>query len=112
MGYNITMIYSNQPTREIPMKKKEVLKRIIDAKGSCDWVFSLYRGCNICHFCPLGKLREKPNGDYYSCYEAVCGEQKIDDDSKIDKMYLEAAEKKLLDISVDEELGIDDGDYS
>ena len=102
---------SSPTTREIPMKKKEVLKRIIEANGSCDWVFSLFRGCNVCQFCPIARLREKPNGDYFSCYEAVCGEQKINDDSKIDRMYLQTAEKLLLDISVDEELGVDEGDY-
>ena len=93
------------------MKKKEVLKQIIANNGSCDWVFGAYRGCNVCQFCPMSRLRKKPNGDYYSCYEAVCGEQKIEDDSIIDEKYRETAKRLLLDISMDEELGIDEGDY-
>lgn len=94
------------------MNKKDILKRIITRKGSCDWVTEEARGLNPCNFCPLSRLRKKPNGDYYSCYESVCGDTAEEDSSRIDKMYQEAAVKALLDISMDEELGLDEGEYA
>ncbi len=94
------------------MRKKEVLKRIIANKGSCDWVMEQSDGSTACQYCPLGKLRQKPNGDYFSCFESICGDIKEDNSSKIDKMYHDAAVNILLDISMDEELGVDEGEYA
>ena len=93
------------------MKKIEILQKIIRENGSCDWVFTTHRHANVCHFCPLGRLRLKSNGEYYSCADAVLGEKEHNDEpQQIDSLYKEEAERVLAQIIINEELGLDESD--
>lgn len=95
------------------MKKKEILQKIIAEEGDCGWVVGPYRCLNVCQFCPLGRLRVKKNGDYYSCLDAVLGEKESNDLShkEINALYKQEAENVLAQIIIDEEMGVDEGDY-
>lgn len=101
------------PTSEIPVKKKDVLQKIIAEEGSCQWVVYEMRHLNPCRFCPLGHLRRKSNGDYYSCIEAILGEKEHGNipDEEIDRLYKEEAERVLAQLTINEELGVDESDY-
>lgn len=76
------------------MDKREILKQIIDSEGSCTgWADK-----GICEQCPLGKLKQREDGNYLSCIEAVNVEELSEEEA--DKKYKVAAEIALTDLEV------------
>jgi len=77
------------------MKDREILQKIIDSEGNCNWSNS-----EICSKCPMSRLRFREGGDPLSCVDALNIENvKIEDR---DKIYKAAAEKVLADIEIDD----------
>ena len=79
------------------MDLKDILRKIIEEEGSCDWA----NKCpEVCDKCPLGELRRKPNGDFYSCIEALS----IDglNEREANKRYKHTAEEVLQDIEIED----------
>lgn len=77
----------------------DILKKIIEADGSC----TQWAGPAICKQCPLSKLRQKPNGTFYSCVEALGVQEMTEEES--DARYKNVAIRMLLDEAIDEILG-------
>lgn len=77
------------------MDKADILKKII-AEGNCDWAVHETH----CSVCPLSKLSTKPDGNFYSCYEAIVGDELVDTPT-VDLKYLEAAERALLELEIE-----------
>lgn len=77
------------------MDEKQILEKIIDEEGSCCWATP-----KICEQCPLSKLKQRPDGTYLSCAEAI----KIDGDTEkdADARYKEIACRVLTDMSIEE----------
>lgn len=98
-------------TDEIIMKRKEILHKIVGEKGSCEWVFETFKGCNVCAFCPFSQMAQRKNGEYMGCYDAVCGEQTGLQQGEVDALYLQAAQDLLLKIAIEESVGFEYGDY-
>jgi hypothetical protein len=76
-----------------------ILNKIIEAEGSC----TQWASPSVCKECPLSKLRQKPNGTYLSCIEAL-GVQNMTEE-EADARYKEVAVRILLDEAIDEILG-------
>ena len=79
------------------MTEKEILQKIIEQDGSCCWAKP-----EICEQCPLSKLKQRPDGTYHSCVEAVRIDGVTEEDA--DLRYKEIASRILTDISVEEYL--------
>ena len=77
----------------------DILKKIIAADGSC----TQWASPTVCKQCPLSKLKQKPNGTYLSCIEAL----KVQDmsEEEADARYKDVAIRILLDEAIDEILG-------
>jgi len=91
------------------MDSKEILQKIIDHDGSCNWILKEPNEAEICSLCPLSRLKKSEYGEYLSCLEAVCGDNYHDSEYK---QYKDVAIRILMDILVDEELlGAKDEDY-
>ncbi len=71
------------------------MNRIIEENGSCCWADN-----DICKQCPLSKLKQRPDGTYQSCAEAIRIDGCTEEDA--DARYKEIAIKVLLDISIEE----------
>lgn len=76
-----------------------ILNKIILAEGSC----TQWASPSVCKQCPLSKLRQKSNGTYLSCIEAL-GVQNMTEE-EADAKYKEVATRILLDEAIDEILG-------
>jgi hypothetical protein len=76
-----------------------ILNKIIEAEGSC----TQWASPSVCKECPLSKLRQKSNGTYLSCIEAL-GVQNMTEE-EADARYKEVAVRILLDEAIDEILG-------
>jgi hypothetical protein len=77
------------------MKDKEILQKIIDSEGSCNW-----SNPEICAKCPMSRLKFKDDGNPLSCVDALNIENvKIEDR---DKVYKAAAEKVLADLAIED----------
>ena len=77
------------------MKDKEILQKIIDSEGSCNW-----SNPEICSKCPMSRLKFRDDGNPLSCVDALNIESvKIEDR---DKIYKAAAEKVLADLEIDD----------
>ena len=74
----------------------DILKKIIEADGSCTkWASPL-----VCARCPLSKLRKKTSGGYLSCIEAVGAQDMTEEEA--DVRYKEVASRITLDQAVDD----------
>lgn len=76
-----------------------ILEKIIENDGSC----TKWANEHVCAKCPLSKLKQKPNGTYYSCIEAL-GVQELSEE-EADAKYKEVASRILLDEAIDDLLG-------
>lgn len=77
------------------MKPKEILQKIIDSEGSCDW-----SNPDICSKCPMSRLEFREDGNHLSCVDALNIEDvKIEER---DEVYKKAAAKVLADLEIDE----------
>lgn len=75
--------------------KSSILKKIIEEEGNCCWSKP-----SICAACPMSKLRQKPDGSWMSCVEAV-GVQDLTEE-QADAKYLEIATRLLVDEAIDD----------
>jgi hypothetical protein len=87
------------------MHEKDILNKIIDNGGTCDWI--LQEDVEsvehiMCHKCPLSKLEKRPGGGYKGCYDSLIKSK--EDEARADEIYIEAASNKLMDIQIEEEL--------
>lgn len=80
------------------MNKNDILKKIIEEEGNCCWSKP-----SICAKCPLSKLKQKIDGNWMSCVEAVGIENLSEEDA--DAKYLEVASRLLIDAEVDDIIG-------
>lgn len=79
-----------------------ILKKIVEAEGSC----TQWASPAVCKECPLSKLKQKPDGNYYSCVEALNIDNMTEEEA--DARYKEVATRLLLDEAIDEILGESD----
>ena len=77
------------------MNRNEILQKIIDEEGNCCW-----SNKRICALCPLSKLKKRPDGNYYSCADAVGVNNMTEEES--DARYKEIAKRLLVDEAIDE----------
>ena len=81
---------------------KQILKNIIENDGCCNWVFKYP---NACDNCPIGKLKQKRNGDYYSCVEALGAIELTAEEAN--RRYRSVAERLFIDIEIEDLLSDD-----
>lgn len=79
-----------------------ILNKIILSEGSC----TQWASPSICKQCPLSKLRQKSNGTYLSCIEALGVQDMTEEEA--DAKYKEVAARILLNEAIDEILGESD----
>lgn len=78
-----------------PMKDKEILQKIVDNSGNCDWSVP-----EICAKCPMSRLRFRDDGNPLSCVDALNVEGvKIEE---ADAIYKETAERLLAQMELDQ----------
>jgi hypothetical protein len=77
------------------MDKNEILQRIINEEGNCSWA-----NRKTCAQCPLSRLMKRPDGNYYSCVEAVGAADLTEEQA--DAKYKEIATRLLMDEAIDE----------
>jgi hypothetical protein len=80
------------------MKPIDILRKIIDNGGQCEFATP-----NICIACPLSKLKANDRGTYLGCIEAI-GILDLKQE-EADKKYLEVAQKRLIDLEIEDILG-------
>jgi hypothetical protein len=88
------------------MDKREILQRIIDDGGDCEALHarSLF---HLCKSCPLSKLKQRPDGTYLSCWDAIViqgGDRTLEDHRFAEELYLEKALEVLQDIMIEDML--------
>lgn len=88
------------------MDKREILQRIIDDGGDCEALHarSLF---HLCKSCPLSKLKQRPDGTYLSCWDAIViseGQPGAEDHRFAEELYLDKALEVLQDIVVEDML--------
>jgi hypothetical protein len=81
----------------------DILNKIIDNEGSC----TQWASPSVCKLCPLSKLKQKEDGTYLSCVEALGIENMTEEEA--DARYKEVASRILLDEAIDSILGESDG---
>ena len=78
--------------------ERDILQKIVDNEGSC----TKWANKSICSACPMSKLRRRPSGTYYSCFEAICVSGLNEEEA--DNKYKEVAVRLLQDISIEDML--------
>lgn len=79
-----------------------ILKKIIESDGSCtQWATPA-----ICKLCPMSKLKQKEDGNFLSCVEALGVNDMTEEEA--DAKYKDIASRLLLDEAIDEILGESD----
>jgi len=81
------------------MTNEEILQKIISEEGSCEG----WANAKICKICPMGRLKQRHDGTYASCIEAV-GASNCSSLEEADAKYKKMAQKVLLDIVAEEHL--------
>jgi hypothetical protein len=84
------------------MNGMDILKKIVEQEGNCCWSRPA-----ICKLCPLSKLKTKPDGSLMSCIESL-GVQDLTEE-QADARYKDVAVRMLLDETIDQILGGNDG---
>lgn len=80
------------------MKPVDILEKIVSTNGSCDWA-----GPSTCAECPFSKLKQREDGTYLSCLDALNAD--IKDKKEQNKLYLQAAKEYLISENIDALLG-------
>ena len=80
-----------------------ILNKIIESNGSC----TQWASKSVCEKCPLSKLKQKPDGTWLSCIEALGAQDMTEEQA--DARYKEVASRILLDEALEEILGSGDG---
>lgn len=83
------------------MDRNEILQKIINEDGNCCW-----GNKRVCAICPMSKLKKRPDGNYYSCVEAVGANDLTEEEA--DAKYKEIAGRLLTDQAIDDLLAGDD----
>ncbi len=86
------------------LSKKEILQKIIDEEGSCEWIFKEYKDQDVCRNCPFNTLKKKDQYNFFCCYEAVNGTVRPINEEEADERYKETAIQLLVDMVVNEEI--------
>lgn len=76
-----------------------ILKKIIQEEGSC----TLWASPTVCAQCPMSKLKQKEDGNWLSCVEALGVSNMSEEEA--DARYKEVATRLLLDEAIEEILG-------
>ena len=91
------------------MESKEILKKIVEEKGSCRWIAATpLPEDHICKRCPISHWLKDENGDYISCGRAVEMKKGVFDN---DDAYLEVAAELLITIEVEDILLNDEDNH-
>jgi hypothetical protein len=75
------------------MKSVEILRKVVN-DSSCSW-----SNRKTCAQCPLSRLKQKEDGSYMSCIEAVGAQELIG--PAADDRYQEVATKLLIDYEIE-----------
>lgn len=73
----------------------EILKEIIAQDGNC----SGWANKSLCRLCPMSKLKQRADGSYLSCIEAIGAHNMSEEEADI--KYKEVATKMLVDAEMD-----------
>lgn len=76
------------------MDDAAILKKIVQEDGNCAWARE-----SVCMRCPLARLKQKEDGSFYSCLEALKAHDLSEEAA--DVLYKEVAERLLLDEAVE-----------
>ena len=101
----------SEPVMTCSLSKKEILKKIIEEEGSCEWMFDEYPGQDVCKNCPFNKLKKKDKFNFFCCYEAVFGTTRPVNEEEEYRRYKETALQLLVDMVVAEECLGQDPDF-
>lgn len=74
----------------------DILSKIIEEEGHC----GLWAKPDICRRCPMSRLKQKADGSWLSCIEALGAENLSEEQA--DALYKEAAMRLALDEAVDD----------
>jgi hypothetical protein len=80
----------------------DILSKIIEEEGHC----GLWATPDVCRQCPLSRLKQKADGSYLSCVEAL-NATNVTSEAEADAMYKEVAVRLLLNKSVEDMLAND-----
>ena len=78
------------------MKPADILEKIVSENGSCDWADPN----TVCSNCPFSKLKQRPDGTYLSCLDAL-GVTNYKSRTAQDELYLKAAKEYLISQNID-----------
>lgn len=81
-----------------------MLSKIIEEEGHC----GLWATPDVCRRCPLSRLKQKADGSYLSCVEALDATN-VNSEQEADALYKEVAVRLLLERSIEDML-IDEED--
>lgn len=81
----------------------DILSKIIEEEGHC----GLWATPDVCRRCPLGRLKQKADGSYLSCVEAL-NATNVSSEQEADALYKEVAVRLLLNKTVEDMLVEDD----
>ena len=85
------------------LSKKEILQKIIDEDGSCEWISEEYKDQDVCRLCPLNVLKKKDELNFFCCYEAVNGTARLSEEEEY-RRYKKMAIQLLIDMVITEEI--------
>jgi len=78
-------------------KEKEILEHIVKRNGRCEGI------PDMCSMCPMAKLKKRPDGHYYSCWEVIMPRPTdLYGPEEIDSRYKKAAEDRLSQMIIEE----------
>lgn len=97
---SVHLIITYMKTRTDTTDGNSILQKIVNEEGNCSWANS-----RVCAACPMSKLKKRPNGDYYSCVEAVGVNNMTEEEA--DAKYKEIAIRLLTDEAIEELLAGD-----
>jgi len=81
------------------MEVVDILSKIIEEDGHC----GLWATPDVCKRCPLSRLKQKADGSWLSCVEAL-NATNVSSEQEADALYKEIAIKLLLNKSVEDML--------
>ena len=83
----------------------DVLSKIIEEDGHC----GLWATPEVCRRCPLSRLKQKADGSFLSCVEAI-NATNVSSEQEADALYKEVAIKLLLNKSIEDMLTHEEDD--
>ena len=77
----------------------DILSKIIEEEGHC----GLWATPDVCKRCPLSRLKQKVDGSWLSCVEAL-NATNANSEAEADALYKEVAVRLLLNKSIEDML--------